>query len=150
MSTNNAIDLNQRPPRSPRVRLGGYVILPRSIDKARAKVAGKLGEYVFPGPLDKRLFEFLQLDPETFFSEVKNGKGDWEILEWVNQSAGHKPTPWEIVQWSAYAEARGADSVAAKERVFKAVTALNPSRTDILTSFDLLDVDDHVSFGGQA
>jgi hypothetical protein len=150
MSTFHLADLTQHPPRSPRVRLGGYVILPRSIDKARAKAAGKLGDYVFPGPLDKRLFEFLKLDPETLFAEVKTGKADWELLEWVNQSAGHKPTPWEIVQWSAHAEARGADSVAAKERVLKAVTALNPKRTDILTSFDLLDLDDYVSFGGKA
>ena len=28
-------DLRQRPPRSPRVRLGGYVILPRMLDKGR-------------------------------------------------------------------------------------------------------------------
>jgi len=150
MSTPNITDLTIRPPRSPRVRLGGYVILPRSIDKARAKVAGKLGEYVFPGPLDKRLFEFLKLDPEAFFAELKSGKGDWDILDWVSQNAGHKPAPWEILQWSAYNESRGADSVAAKERVWKAVTAINPKRTDILTGFDLLDLDDYVSFGGKA
>ncbi len=29
-------DLTQFPPRSPRVRLGGYVILPRMLDKGRA------------------------------------------------------------------------------------------------------------------
>ena len=32
----NAPDLTQRPPRSPRVRLGGFVILPRMLDKGRA------------------------------------------------------------------------------------------------------------------
>ena len=36
----NAPDLTQRPPRSPRVRLGGYTILPRLLDKARATIAG--------------------------------------------------------------------------------------------------------------
>ncbi len=29
-------DLTKFPPRSPRVRLGGYVILPRMLDKGRA------------------------------------------------------------------------------------------------------------------
>ncbi|MEO7677968.1 MAG: DUF5069 domain-containing protein, partial [Verrucomicrobiota bacterium] len=42
-------DLTQRPPRSPRVRLGGYVLLPRILDKGRALLAGKLGEYHFEG-----------------------------------------------------------------------------------------------------
>jgi hypothetical protein len=40
----NSIDLTVRPPRSPRVRLGGYVILPRMLDKCRAMLAGKNGE----------------------------------------------------------------------------------------------------------
>ena len=36
----NAPDLTQHPPRSPRGRLGGYVILPRCLDKGRATLAG--------------------------------------------------------------------------------------------------------------
>ena len=43
----NALDLTQRPPRSPRQRLGGYAILPRALDKGRATIAGKQGEYHF-------------------------------------------------------------------------------------------------------
>ena len=41
----NAPNLTQHPPRSPRVRLGGYTILPRLLDKARAVIAGTAGEY---------------------------------------------------------------------------------------------------------
>ena len=37
MALTNAPDLTQRPPRSPRVRLGGYAILPRLLDKGRAR-----------------------------------------------------------------------------------------------------------------
>ena len=33
-------DLSKRPPRSTRTRLGGYVLLPRIIDKCRAVIAG--------------------------------------------------------------------------------------------------------------
>ena len=35
-------DLTQHPPRSPRVRLGGFAHLPRLLDKARAFAAGRL------------------------------------------------------------------------------------------------------------
>ena len=40
----SALDLTQRPPRSPRCRLGGYVTLPRMLDKGRATIMGKSGE----------------------------------------------------------------------------------------------------------
>ena len=53
----NAPDLTQRPPRSPRVRLGGYALLPRMLDKGRATLAGKNGEYHYACPLDQRLLE---------------------------------------------------------------------------------------------
>jgi len=149
MSTNNVNDLTQRPPRSPRARLGGYVILPRILDKARAKAAGKNGEYDYPGHLDQRFFEFVKIDPEALLAEVKTGTGDGEILEWIQRNAGRQPAPWEIAQWSAYNEARVADGIQAKERVLKAVTKLAPNRADILTGFDLLDLDDYVSFGGK-
>ncbi|HEX7632014.1 MAG TPA: DUF5069 domain-containing protein, partial [Lacunisphaera sp.] len=39
----SAPDLTRHPPRSPRTRLGGYVQLPRLIDKARAVAAGTAG-----------------------------------------------------------------------------------------------------------
>ena len=38
-------DLTQRPPRSFRVRLGGFVILARMLDRGRATLAKKNGEY---------------------------------------------------------------------------------------------------------
>ena len=150
MSTSNINDLTQHPPRSPRTRLGGYVILPRVLDKARAKAAGKIGEYVYPGPLDKRFFEFVKIDPEALYVEIQTGKGDGEILEWINANAGHKPTAWEIQQWSAYNEVRGADSVQAKERTLNAIKKLAPHRSDIFSSFDLLELDDYAAFGGKA
>ena len=38
------VDLTERPPRSFRVRLGGFVILARMIDKGRATLSKKNGE----------------------------------------------------------------------------------------------------------
>src|SRR5512135_190240 len=57
MALNNAPDLTKRPPRSPRVRLGGYVILPRMLDKGRAAVAGTPGEYHYNCPMDQGFLE---------------------------------------------------------------------------------------------
>jgi hypothetical protein len=51
---NHAPNLNQRPPRSPRVRLGGYVNLARILDKGRAEIAeiaGTPGEYKYNNPM---------------------------------------------------------------------------------------------------
>jgi len=145
-----APDLTQRPPRSPRQRLGGFVLLPRLLDKGRASLAGKNGEYEFACGLDRRFFDFVKIDSKAVLAQLKAGKGDWDILVWVLEKAGNKPTAWDIVQWSAYQEARTPDSPEAKERVAKAVRAIHPGRTDILTGFDLLDLDDYVTFGGKA
>ncbi len=151
MSINiNAPDLTKVPPRSPRVRLGGFVILPRALDKGRAKIADKIGEYHFACPLDKRFLDFVKIDPDALYKQLETGKGDWEILEWIHQNSGHKPTPWEIAQWSSYTESSVADSVQRKERVLGEVVRINKQRTDILTGFDLLDLDDYVTFGGKA
>ena len=54
MASNSGTDLTQHPPRSPRVRLGGYATLPRMLDKGRATIAGKNGEYHYNCPLDQR------------------------------------------------------------------------------------------------
>ena len=43
-------DLTLRPPRSPRCRLGGYALLPRMLDKGRATLAGKNGDYHYACP----------------------------------------------------------------------------------------------------
>src|ERR1039458_10705147 len=79
MAKNNSPDLTKRPPRSPRVRLGGYVILPRMLDKGRATVAGKKGEYHYACPLDERFLEFAGINPKALKKELAKGKGDGEI-----------------------------------------------------------------------
>lgn len=146
--TYRAPDLTQRPPRSPRQKLGGYVILPRAIDKGRAKLAGTIGEYHFACPLDKRFLSFVGIEPEALLEQLKAGKGDGEILAWVQENAKNKRADWEIAAWSKFQESKSPDSVQAKEKQAKQIAAINPNRTDIITGFDLLDLDDHITFGG--
>lgn len=152
MSTKlNAPDLTQRPPRSPRVRLGGYALLPRMLDKCRATLIGKNGEYHYNCPLDQHIINFLGIDAEALKAEVATGKGDGEILEWINANAKHKHGGWEIAQWSQYQDNRGPDSDAETMEYFaESVAKLSKTREDIKTWMDMLDVDDYVSFGGKA
>jgi len=152
MSTHIAApDLTQRPPRSMRVRLGGYVILPRMLDKCRATLVGKNGEYRYDCPLDKNFFAFAGIDAETLKAEVAKGLGDTEVLAWIQANATLKRTPWEIRQWSAYHDHRGPDSDAETLAFFAGYVAkFSTVREDIITWADVLDLDDHVSYGGQA
>lgn len=147
---NSNPDLTKQPPRSPRVRLGGYVILPRLLDKGRAAIAGKLGEYKYACPLDQRFLTFAGLDPETLKKQLAAGKGDGEILEWINQNSANKPSAGEIMAWSIYQEQRAPTDPDSREYFNDLHKNLAPKREDIATWFDLLDVDDHVSFGGKA
>jgi len=143
-------DLTQRPPRGPRVRLGGFVLLPRILDKCRATVAGKNGEYNFNCPLDQRFFEFVQVDAEAFKNEVKSGKGDWEMLEWVLANSKRKPAITDIVLWSKLQARRAPSDPETREYFNELHKKAAPHRADISAWFDLLDVDDYVSFGGKA
>ena len=140
-------DLTKFPPRSPRVRLGGYVILPRMLDKGRATVAGKNGEYHYACPLDQRFLEFVGIDPEALKKEL--GKSDGEILEWIEKNAQHKRSELEIAAWSEYVEKRVPLDVESRGYFNENVGKVAPKREDIGTWFDWLDVDDYVTFGGK-
>jgi hypothetical protein len=144
-------DLTQRPPRSMRIRLGGYAILPRMLDKCRATIIGKNGEYHYNCPLDQHFLKFTGIDPEALKKEVATGKGDGEILEWITAHAPVKNKPWEISQWSCHHDHRGPDSDAETLGYFtEAAGKLSKTREDITTWAALLDLDDHVTFGGKA
>ncbi|MEY5025824.1 MAG: hypothetical protein RLZZ244_1352 [Verrucomicrobiota bacterium] len=147
---NAAPDLTQRPPRSMRARLGGFVILPRMLDKGRAELAGKSGEYHYNCPLDQHFLKFAGVDAEALREQLAQGKGDGEILEWIQNHSRHARTPQEIHLWSAYHETRGPASVEQREYFQDLHRLIAPGREDIASWADLLDLDDFVSFGGKA
>jgi len=147
----NAPDLTQRPPRSPRCRLGGYVLLPRMLDKGRATLAGNNGEYHYNCPLDQHFLNFAGINAKKLLAELKKGKGDGEILEWINKHARPRRSLWERHQWSDHHDYRGPDSDADTLKFFcEHVGKFTRTREDIRTWADLLDLDDLVSFGGKA
>ncbi len=143
-------DLTQRAPRSPRVRLGGYAMLPRILDKARATWNGNPGDYKYGNPMDQHFFAFTGLSQAALMDQVKTGASDWEILLWVNAQASPKRWPHEVRQWSAWLETMPVGDAEDLEWFAAQVKRLNPIRTDLHTIIDYLDADDHVSFGGKA
>lgn len=142
-------DLTKRPPRSARVRLGGYVILPRMLDKGRASIAGTNGEYHYNCPLDQQFVQFVGIDPDALKAELAAGKGDGEILEWIKANASYKRTEPEIIAWSEWQATRSPGELDKREYFHSLHGQIAPQRTDIHSWFDLLDVDDYASFGGK-
>src|ERR671934_3092266 len=92
-------DLTKEAPRSPRIRIGGYAILGRTIDKCRALIAGNIGDYHFDCPLDNMLFGFKGVKGDDFKAQIENGASDQQMAEWLDQS-GEKTTFDEIRRWS--------------------------------------------------
>jgi hypothetical protein len=146
----NAPDLTKQPPRSPRVRLGGYAIAARMLDKCRAHLIGKGGDYHFNCPLDKQFLSFAGIDAMKLKKEAAKGRGDGEMLNWIQANAKHKRTAPEIAAWSALQDQRGATDVDTRAFFNDYQSKVAPKRKDVASWFDLLDIDDYVSFGGKA
>lgn len=141
-------DLTQHPPRSPHVRLGGFVHLPRLIDKARATLAGTNGDYNYDCAMDARFWAFTGLKADAFLAEVKTGKCDYDLLSYVMSAMQSKRAPHEIAAWSTWFEQLPPTTTATREFFNHTHAAVGPRREDIATWFDLLDLEDFVTFGG--
>jgi hypothetical protein len=141
----NEKDLSREPPRSPRVRLGGYVIMGRMIDKGRATINRTNGEYHFNCPVDNMLFSFKGVKGEEIRPVLASGASDEEILAWFN-SHGIPKTDAEIKAWSAGTEALSSYDDPEKREWFVGECkrlGLDPART---TLFTYLETDDRQSF----
>jgi hypothetical protein len=109
------------------------------------------GEYKYNSDTDQHLVRFLGFDPEALLKELAAGKGDGEILGWVQSHSKTSRAPWEIEAWSAYMEKRGPDSDADSLTGFaEYVGQFSKTREDIKTWFDAIELDDYASFGGKA
>jgi hypothetical protein len=146
----NAPDLTKQPPRSPRVRLGGFAILPRMLDKGRATIAGRNGEYHYACPVDQRFLGFVGIDAEALKQELATGKGDGEMLDWILANAKIKRTEPEIAAFTDFANGNTPSDTETRAHFNELHAKAGAKRDDIITWFDLLDLDDYVSFGGKA
>jgi hypothetical protein len=79
------MDLTQTFPRSPKEKALGLVGIPRMIDKSKAYHAQKLGEYIFPCPLDDIILKFLEIDGEIFAKEACK-REESDFFSWIEKS----------------------------------------------------------------
>lgn len=135
-----ALDLTKEYPRSPKEKLGGYTHLCRMIDKARAKAAGTIGEYIYPCPLDQSLLEFLAISGAAFYEAVKN-RADQEILEWLKQNAKVR-SPEEIEEWNRSFLNRKPQNEESMRHFLEIRNRVAPHRTDVTSWVDLLDLEE--------
>jgi len=140
MNKVQSMDLTKESPRSPRVRVGGYAILGRTLDKCRAFLAGTIGEYHSDCPLDNMLFGFKGIQGSDFKAEVEKGRSDDQMVEWVN-THGKKKSPEEIKAWSSEVEKTNPTNDPEKREWFE--EQLKPYNLDPATTtlFQSLEVD---------
>lgn len=143
-------DLTQRPPRSARCRLGNYALLPRMLDKGRAELGGKVGDYKFGCPLDQQFLTFVGVSAAQVKEQLAAGKGDGDVLHWIEENATHKRLPHEIAAWTAWQDDRVPSNVEMREFFQELHKSAGAGRGDIATWADMLDLDDFVSYGGKA
>ncbi len=134
------MNLTQEFPRSPKDQMAGLVHFPRMVDKARAARQNTLGEYIFPCPLDKIMLEFMDVDAETFqqraCDDPEETLSGWIAAQCQNRSQDEKTAvnhkilnsrPDDPDKWKTFYEIRD---------------RLDPSRTDITTWVDLIDLEE--------
>jgi Domain of unknown function (DUF5069) len=127
--------------------LGGYILLPRLIDKVRLHAKGILPpEYVSnllaPAPcLDGRFLAFTGLDAEFLRNAILAAKTDAEIQAWVERNA--KPhTEAEKRQWGEEIDTYrpNAQWAGYRRKIYKEIAAkIDPATLSIL---DLIDMDE--------
>jgi len=130
-------------PRSPYEKLGGYVHLPRLIDKARLHRKGLLNGYNYKTVgFDKHLLAFLKLNGDDFEEIANRFDDDAEVLNWVDKN-GTKHSPDAIEHWNQKMISRHPDTAAKRARFNHFLKeAGGAGREDIKTYFDLIEFDE--------
>ena len=135
------IDLTNSYPRGPRERLAGVSMLARTIDKARAQLAGTLGEYIYDCPMDRQLFATLGIAGDEFLEVVSRSPDDIAVVAWLRGRSAI-PQGEELDAHNGAIENWSPKSPEGKARFDRQREALAPGRTDITTWTDLLDIEE--------
>jgi hypothetical protein len=139
-------DLTKEAATSPRQRVGGYVILARLTDKARADIAGKMGEYHTDCPLDHMLLDWKGVEYAPIRKALEAGASDEEIAAYLD-THGTLKTAEEVRAWSDGMEQATMHGHPEKGAWFDEECrklGLDPAKT---TVFDWLEADDRASYG---
>lgn len=78
MDDNATLDFK---PRARGMVIGDIPWLARITDKARAKLEGRIGDYIYPCPADARFLQDVQLEEAEFTEMVRSCDTDDEVIE---------------------------------------------------------------------
>ena len=134
------MDLSRAFPRSPKQEMAGLVHLPRMIDKGRAYKENKLATYIFPCPLDGIILNFLRVDSE-FFANMTRDKKDEEINDWAKKITESKSQS-DLDFINKQILDRRPDSEDRLDYFNDLRDKIDPSRTDVDTWADLIDLEE--------
>lgn len=134
------MDLTKTAPRSVNDVVLGIVQLARTTDKAKALAHGRIGEYKYDCPMDQGLFDYLEMDPKAFLNAVKEAKNDSEIEAYAKTFVAKKdPRNIEAFNKKWLAAVPTGESLRHFEELRSKIA---PSRTDVVSWPDLLDLDE--------
>jgi len=127
-------------PKSPKEKVAGLVHVARMADKARASQNDTLGEYIYPCPLDKMLLEFLEITDKEFLQKA-NQHSLAEIEQWVAKLCESR-TVESIAKFNREFLGQQPDNDESWKKFRETRDKLAPSRTDIRTWVDLIDLEE--------
>ena len=134
------MDLFRVFPRSPKQKMAGIVHLGRMIDKGRAYKEKKLADYIYPCPLDKIILDFFCVEADTF-ANMTIEKKDEEISNWAKELIKSK-SPNELDLINKIILEKKPDSEDRLKYYNKIRDKIDPSRSDLTTWVDLMDLEE--------
>jgi hypothetical protein len=137
---NRKMNLTEEFPRGPRERMNDLVHIPRMIDKARAARQNTLGEYIYPCPMDKMMLEFLKVEPDAFQEKACNDTEE-SLSNWITLQCQNRPPEDLDVINNKILKARP-DNAEKQEYFDEVLKKIDPSRTDITTWVELIDLEE--------
>ena len=135
------LDLTKAPPRSPKVRLDGLAMLPRTIDKLRATLpGGKPGVYKIEG-FSKRMLDTIVVNEDDLREAVRTAQSDDDVAAWLREHAD----TGKYAEFNDYILKRSIDDVKDKAAFMERYPILK-RRPDIYYLADMLEADDAEMF----
>jgi hypothetical protein len=135
------MDLTKDYPRSPREELDGMTILPRAIDKARAQLEGKLGQYIYFGcPINRMLFRTLGVTEDEFLQTVRSSPDDTGVLEWISEFV--RPEAAKIEAMNRRLLQDGPETPEEKKHFKDELDRIDPGNDNVKTWPDLIDLEE--------
>jgi len=135
------MDLTKEYPRSPRDQLDGIALLPRAIDKARAQLEGKLGEYTYYGcRFNLKLFNTFGVTEDEFLDAVRGAGDDGAVLEWIRDYV--RPEREKIAKMNEWVLRNEPANDAEREEFCDELEKIDPGNDSVNTWTDLVDLEE--------